>query len=130
MSKISNDVRKAIYRRDGFMCAVCGDNRRLQIHHIQKRSQGGGDDQFNLITLCDKCHALAHGINLVDAVLTQEDVEQAMVEYMSEYYIERGILWPSGKMLDPWGNDPDMMEKAIELGINSSWEDIKKIFGF
>ena len=59
MSKISNDIRKAIYRRDGFMCAVCGDNRRLQIHHIQKRSQGGGDDQFNLITLCDKCHALA-----------------------------------------------------------------------
>ena len=102
MSKISNDMRKAVYRRDGYQCAVCGDNRRLQIHHIQKRSQGGGNEQMNLITLCDKCHALAHGINLADIPFTKEDVEQVIVEYMADLYADLGFRWPDGECLDGW----------------------------
>ena len=100
MSKITNDMRKAVYRRDGFQCAVCGDPRRLQVHHIQKRSQGGGNEQMNLITLCEKCHALAHGIDLVESYLTKEDVEQAIVEYMSDLYADLGFRWPDGAVLD------------------------------
>lgn len=99
-SKLTNEARKAVYRRDGFQCAVCGDNRRLQIHHIWKRSQGGGDEQMNLITLCSVCHALAHGINLAGVDLTQEDVEQSVVEYMSDLYADLGFRWPDGEPLD------------------------------
>ena len=102
MSKISNDIRKAVYRRDGYQCAVCGDPRRLQVHHIQKRSQGGGHEQMNLITLCEKCHALAHGINLADIPFTKEDVEQCIVEYMSDLYADLGFRWPDGECLDGW----------------------------
>ena len=100
MSKISNDIRKAVYRRDGFQCAVCGDPRRLQVHHIQKRSQGGGNEQMNLVTLCPVCHALVHGIDLVESYLTQEDVEQTIVEYMSDLYADLGFRWPDGECLD------------------------------
>ena len=100
MSKISNDVRKAIYRRDGFQCAVCSDGRRLQVHHITKRSQGGGIEQMNLVTLCPVCHALAHGIDLVDSFLTKEDVDQAIAEYMSDLYADLGFRWPDGTVLD------------------------------
>ena len=102
MSKITNDTRKAIYRRDGYQCAVCGDPRRLQVHHITKRSQGGGNEQMNLVTLCDRCHALAHGIDLVGSYLTQEDVEQAIVEYMADLYADLGFRWPDGEVLDGW----------------------------
>lgn len=95
-ARINNATRKAVYRRDGYECAVCGDPRRLQIHHVTHRAQGGGDEQMNLITLCPICHALAHGTNLVETYLTQEDVEQAIVEYLSDYYAEQGIIWQGG----------------------------------
>ena len=60
-AKITNETRKAVYRRDGFRCALCDDTRGLQIHHVVRRSQGGTDFPHNLITLCWRCHAAAHG---------------------------------------------------------------------
>jgi hypothetical protein len=45
-----------VLRRDGWRCQSCGARTNLQVHHIQKRSQGGRDTNENLITLCAKCH--------------------------------------------------------------------------
>ena len=88
-AKLTNAQRKAIYRRDGFECAVCGSTRYLQIHHYIPRGQGGTDTPHNLITLCSDCHALAHGINLVGHPdLTQEDMEQCIVEYLEDEYMD------------------------------------------
>lgn len=33
---------------------------RLEVHHIVPRSQGGGTELANLVTLCDLCHAVIH----------------------------------------------------------------------
>jgi len=85
-ANLTNDVRKAIYRRDGYACALCGDTRRLQIHHVVPRSRGGGDSHHNLICLCAVCHALAHGTALQETYLTKDDVELACVEYVSDMY--------------------------------------------
>jgi hypothetical protein len=43
-----------IFERDGWRCAVpgCTSYRNLQVHHIVFRSQGGGDEPENLVTLC------------------------------------------------------------------------------
>jgi cytochrome c553 len=30
----------------------------LQVHHLKFRSQSGGDEEQNLITLCAECHGL------------------------------------------------------------------------
>ena len=48
----------AILKRDHFQCQVpgCKCRRNLQVHHIIWRSKGGGDEHFNLITLCKVCH--------------------------------------------------------------------------
>ena len=98
-AKLSPDLRKAIYRRDGFQCAICGSTRYLQIHHYIHRGQGGSDTPHNLITLCSDCHALAHGINLVGHVdLTQADMEQNITEYLADMYLEEWWPWSS-----PWG---------------------------
>ena len=37
---ISNQTRKAVYRRDGYRCALCDDTRGLQVHHVVRRSFG------------------------------------------------------------------------------------------
>ncbi|MDQ7825832.1 MAG: HNH endonuclease [Candidatus Eremiobacteraeota bacterium] len=54
-----------ILKRDRFRCQApgCRCRRNLQVHHIIRRSQGGSDDEWNLITLCEACHLhLLHGL--------------------------------------------------------------------
>ena len=55
---------KAMVRaRDNYTCAICKGkhkDRRLDVHHIIFRSQGGSDEAENLITLCHTCHKKLH----------------------------------------------------------------------
>ncbi len=50
--------------RDGHLCQQCqgkSKDQRLEVHHIQFRSQGGSDEEANLVTLCKTCHDGLHG---------------------------------------------------------------------
>jgi hypothetical protein len=56
-------LSRLVKLRDGEQCQVCGDRRGdlycvPHTHHIIPRSRGGPDNQENLITLCDLCHAV------------------------------------------------------------------------
>ena len=104
-ANINKTLRKHVYKRDGYRCALCADPRHLQIHHIIHSSQGGDKlGEQNMITLCPICHALAHGNNIAGIDKTQEDMEQAISEYMSDLYACEGIIW------NPW----DAREKVVE----------------
>lgn len=92
-ASIPNHVRKEVYRRDGFRCALCDSTQYLQIHHYEPRSRGGVDHPMNLITLCSKCHALAHGMDLDSVGLTPEDVRQNIAEYLGDYYAPDWYPW-------------------------------------
>lgn len=98
-ANISKETRKKVYRRDGWRCALCDSTRCIQIHHVVPRGKGGPNTMQNLITLCSDCHGLAHGIDLRGFGATEEDVEQAMVEYMADLYAEDGVIW------NPWTRD-------------------------
>ena len=101
-ANVPNATRKAVYRRDGFRCALCDSTKYIQIHHVIPRSRGGGNHPHNLITLCADCHAMAHGINLQGwQDVTQETVEQAIVEYLSDLYAEE-----EGQPWNPWTRPP------------------------
>lgn len=53
--------RAAVLHRDKYTCQICGaKHTRLEVHHIIFRSKGGTDDEKNLITLCEDCHAAIH----------------------------------------------------------------------
>ena len=39
-ANIPTSTRKAIYRRDGYRCALCDSTQYLQIHHIIPRGKG------------------------------------------------------------------------------------------
>ena len=53
--------REAVLHRDNYTCQCCGKkNCRLEVHHIKFKSNGGTDDEENLITLCKECHDGVH----------------------------------------------------------------------
>lgn len=96
-AKLSSKERAGIYRRDGYRCALCDSPKGLQIHHVVSRGQGGTDYPQNLITLCWRCHAVAHGTRMPEYDhMTNAEICQACVEYVADRYAEEGLLW------NPW----------------------------
>lgn len=93
-ANLTNALRQSIYRRDGYRCAICDSPRGLQIHHVVHRSQGGADTAHNLITLCWRCHAVAHGTRMPECPAYMDAVEmgQACVEYLADMYL--ADWWP------------------------------------
>jgi 5-methylcytosine-specific restriction endonuclease McrA len=53
---------------DGYLvCERCGRSlldRQAQRHHVIFRSHGGPTEERNLLVLCVRCHAAAHGIRV------------------------------------------------------------------
>lgn len=98
-ASIDNKTRRAVYERDGFRCALCDSTDGLQIHHVKPRGEGGADHPMNLITLCWRCHAAAHGDTFYDPMgiggrqALREAMELECVRYVSDYYAERGEEW-------------------------------------
>lgn len=99
-ANLTNQQRKAIYRRDGYRCALCDSTQTIQIHHHIPRGEGGSNSPHNLVCLCSACHAHVHGHPLYDTTFTQEDIEQMVVEYLSDYYVETTGEW------NPWNVGP------------------------
>ena len=58
-STITPRVRRQVLARDHHACAVpgCRSARNLDVHHIQFRSDGGGNELSNLLTVCSGHHA-------------------------------------------------------------------------
>ncbi len=57
--KVSNRIRFAIYKRDGYRCRICGRSEKfddLEIDHIKPIAKGGKSTYNNLQTLCRRCN--------------------------------------------------------------------------
>lgn len=57
------NVKDYVLFRDNYVCQYCkgkSKEKRLEVHHIKYRSQGGGNSPNNLITLCKTCHDNLH----------------------------------------------------------------------
>lgn len=64
------DLCIRIMARDGWKCRSCRARTGLSAHHIIFRSQGGGDYDWNMITLCSGqdsrfCHQAVHARKLL-----------------------------------------------------------------
>ena len=57
--RVSNKMRFAIYKRDGYRCRICGRSQRsdyLEIDHIKPIAKGGKSTYNNLQTLFRRCN--------------------------------------------------------------------------
>ena len=102
-ANIDRETRKAVYRRDGYQCALCSSTRYLQIHHAIPRGDGGSvTDPMNLITLCARCHSAAHGLDLDELGVTAEEVAQECVVYLADLYAPHWWPWRDGYHPGGW----------------------------
>jgi hypothetical protein len=53
------DLKQEVIERDRF-CRLCGNSRRLEIHHISSRIKDKQDPDYQT-ALCHQCHLLVHG---------------------------------------------------------------------
>jgi hypothetical protein len=54
--QIPEDVRIAVWRRDGGACVRCSSRDRLEYHHIVPVSRGGSNTVRNIELLCEVCN--------------------------------------------------------------------------
>ena len=55
-------LRRFRLEHAGEPCEMCERRMGAHIHHKTFRSQGGGDEDSNLLWMCLWCHSEAHGI--------------------------------------------------------------------
>lgn len=65
--------------QDMIPCEWCG-RRAVDVHHIQKRSQGGKNDIENLVGLCREHHDMAE-----DFPVFNEKVKEKHLKFMKRY---------------------------------------------
>lgn len=78
------ELRDKVLIRDDFKCRCCGKSFKnmlpaITVHHVVQVSQGGRDEERNLITACSNCHLLIHcyawgKINVKESELTPEEL--------------------------------------------------------
>lgn len=60
-------IRERVLKRDGYLCQPCRRKGRLtpaaEVHHVKALSQGGTDDDGNLLSMCSDCHGEADAAN-------------------------------------------------------------------
>jgi len=60
-------IRERVLKRDGYLCRTCRDKGRVtpatEVHHVIALSQGGTDDDGNLLGLCQDCHLESDAAN-------------------------------------------------------------------
>lgn len=134
-ANITKQIRKAVYRRDGWECALCGRRDGLQIHHVVPRGKGGVDEMWNLITLCPMCHQLIHGdrpCNIEYEAMKrngwdQESMELAAIEYLSDHYAEMNVGWsPYGLFSLDAMSDRDVLLLFQAQFTNEGWEHFRE----
>ena len=65
-ARINNRIRKAVYRRDHYRCALCDSPRFIQVHHVIPKGSGGSVTSMHN--------------------WTPKDVALACVEYVADIY--------------------------------------------
>jgi hypothetical protein len=92
--KEKRNLRNIIFERDSYTCIFC-EEPASDIHHVIKKSKGGRDNPYNLVSVCRWCHSALHGVGVneprqvtIKEHITNDMVEEYIIEYLSECYAD------------------------------------------
>ncbi|TCM89637.1 HNH endonuclease [Paenibacillus sp. BK033] len=79
-----DEWRRSVFRRDGYICVICGHGGRLNAHHIESyaRVPEKRTDVTNGVTLCEDCHNEYH------RKVSHNDADMESFEYFLTDYRE------------------------------------------
>lgn len=98
--------RRICIELDG-SCRRCGSPDYLEPHHIIHTSQGGGDELWNLITLCHTCHMLVQGGYWDEMIFHTE--RSSIIHLLKSYRGNKGFRWKES--LEWWMKGKEKDEK-------------------
>lgn len=97
------NTKAYVLTRDNYMCQHCQGkthDRRLEVHHLVFRSQGGSDEESNLLTLCKSCHDDLHAGRIV---LKQKGKKKGQLAHATQMNSIRVQLLKQLNAEETWG---------------------------
>jgi hypothetical protein len=97
------NTKAYVLTRDGYTCQHCqgkSRDRRLEVHHVVFRSQGGSDAKANLLTLCKTCHDRLHAGPII---LKQRGAKKGVLTHATQMNSMRVQLLKRLDTEETWG---------------------------
>ncbi len=94
------NVKAYVLSRDDYTCQHCKGktkDSRLHVHHIIFKSNGGSDEEENLITLCKTCHDLLHEGKIILKISGKKKGQLKHATQMNSIRIQLLKLLPEAK---------------------------------
>lgn len=91
------NTKAKVLNRDNYICQHCKGRRKdskLEVHHIIYRSNGGSDEEDNLITLCHTCHKGVHSKSIKLKLLGKRKGQLKHATQMNSIRIQLLKLYP------------------------------------
>lgn len=88
--KIPVDVQRNVFIECGFRCAVptCRYPVPLEVHHLCHVSEGGGNNEENLLVLCRNCHGMYHEKTITAEALM---VYKRNIQALTQSFDQKGL---------------------------------------
>jgi hypothetical protein len=90
-----DDIRKQVYRRDGYRCVMCGKKGKLAAHHIIPVKISKNNSLSNLVSVCSSCHRRLEevGFSILQNGGSTSDVRRVELKMISEAKEKRLQKW-------------------------------------
>lgn len=77
---IPKKVKDKVWKRDGQRCIICYSPNAMPNSHVVRRSQGGLGIEENVVTMCQRCHAM------YDQYIDRDAMEARIESYLKSKY--------------------------------------------
>jgi len=117
---ISGGKAKKVFEKSDYKCAICGEKKKLVIHHKLSIKEGGDNHIDNLQAICEDCHGKIHSPDSLSEILIpymddfSPENQSEKVPYYSDSDSDSDIDSDSD-MNGVSGEPPQSMKDAIEL---------------